>query len=441
MSWSFFGSLISLIFMIINVSACLIVGLYSVGINLSKHVLKIVMISIFAGLLYFFSQQISGSNLVLIGIFLLLIPITSYILKQQKLKIVVAILIAFSYDVMIIKLIEDNFFDLILSRSQFIMDAGITFSINLFVALNNLIVIMILYSKSPQLFPDVLFEKQIIDEGQTISFRPHLYFTIFLLLLLNAGLYLLYMELAYLRLAFRIALSLWNISICISLISFLRISITYKNERIQVYLDKQYQKDVLSFYNIIRSQRHDFNFHLTSIYGLIQNQNYDSCKVYIEEMVKDAHEINEILPLHHPALGAMLSTFKGLAENKGITIHYYITDDLRKMPCSIYEMNKILGNLIQNALDEVENRNGNAVTIEVEVKRESDNIVIIVSNVTDITEDELRKIFHIGYSSKDFHEGLGLPTVLKIVTKYNGVIYPQIMDEWIHFTVRIPFAS
>lgn len=427
-------------FLTINVGTCLIVGLYSIGFNFSKQIFKTAIISIIAGILYFFSQQLSGSKLVLILVFLFLIPITSYMLKQAKLKIVVAILIAFSYDVMIIKLIEDNFFDLILSQSQVIMDEGITFSLSLFVALNNLIVIVVLYLKSPQLFPNVLFEKQVADEGQTISFRPHLYFTIFLLLLLNFGLYLLYMMLDYLRFEFRIALTMWNISIYLALISFLRISITYKNERLQVYLDQLYQKSVLSFYNIIRSQRHDFNFHLTSIYGLIQNNNYDTCKEYIEGMVKYANEINEILPLHHPALGASLSTFKELAKENGINIHYYITDDLRKIPCSIYEMNNILGNLIQNALDEVESRLNEASTIEVEVKRERENIVITVSNMANITEEQLREIFQIGYSSKNSHEGLGLPTVRKIVTRYNGVIYPQIMDEWIRFTVRLPIA-
>lgn len=440
MSWSFFEPLIAIIFKVIEINTCLFIGLSLVGVKLSKHLIKTIIISFFAGILYFSGEKLFSGSLILIGVFILLIPTITFFLKQQALKVIVAILIALTFDLMVIKLLENNFFDILLIKSNVVMDAGIEFSLESFIALNNLFLSILIYSKLPMLFPSVLFEKQIKEDEASISFRSHVYFTIFLLLLLNIGLFLLYTELNYLRLNFRIVLTLWSIAVGISLLYFLKISIATKNERIQIYLDKQYQKDVLSFYSIIRSQRHDFNFHLTSIYGLIQNKQYDSCEEYIKGMVKDVYEVNELLSLHHPAIGAMLVTFKELAEKKNIPILYYIMDDFRKMPCSVYDMNKILGNLIQNAIDEVEMSDENASPIEVEMKNERDTLVIVVSNKANITEEQLKKIFQSGYSTKSSHEGLGLPTVKKIVSKYNGVVYPEMTGNCIRFIVSIPVS-
>ena len=125
-------------------------------------------------------------------------------------------------------------------------------------------------------------------------------------------------------------------------------------ERIQYTLDKEYQKDILAFYTIIRSQRHDFNIHLNSIYGLINNHEYEESRNYIEEVAEEARQINALLPLHHPAIGAMLSTLNIIAMKKGISLKFHLQDDLEEMPCTIYESNKILGNLINNAIEEIE---------------------------------------------------------------------------------------
>lgn len=134
----------------------------------------------------------------------------------------------------------------------------------------------------------------------------------------------------------------------------------------------------------------------------------------------------------------MLNTFKEIAMQKGIQINYFIYDNLKSMPCSVYEMNKILGNLIQNAIDELEEKNHNNPKIDVDISKERGSIVVKVTNVTDLENDQLENIFNVGYSTKSLHEGLGLPMVQRILLKYNGIIYPEILDEEISFIVRIP---
>ncbi|WP_391207614.1 sensor histidine kinase [Psychrobacillus sp. L4] len=441
MSWEISTSILSIIIKIIEINTGLFIGFSLVGIDLVKNVRKLTLVSLFGGLLYYVGQFVDESHLLFIFIFIVLTPIAKYYIKISFAQTVVAILLSLTFDLMVIHLVEYNFFDLLLQVSQEKMDIGIKFSLDIFIGLNNVLFSLIVYYKKPLLFSEILFQKKVPGDSPENSYRFYLHFVVFLLLVLNLGLYLMTLEMGHLRLYFRILLSIWSIIVCISLLFFLRNAINNKYERMQFFLDKQYQKDLLSFYSIIRSQRHDFNFHLTAMYGLIQNKRYDDCKVYIDGMVKDAYEINDLLPLHHPAIGAMLNAFKELAADKGIKINYYILDDLRNMPCSVYEMNKILGNLIQNAIDEYEYPKQAQNVIEVEIKSEKMNLVIVVGNSTSVMEESLNHIFQIGYSTKPAHEGLGLPTVQKIISKYNGVIYPELEEGFISFVVKIPFSS
>ena len=118
----------------------------------------------------------------------------------------------------------------------------------------------------------------------------------------------------------------------------------------------------------------------------------------------------------------------------------FIYDNLKSMPCSVYEMNKILGNLIQNAIDELKEKNENNPKIDVDISKERGSIIVKVTNSTSLLENEIKNIFKVGYTTKRQHEGLGLPMVQKILNKYNGIIYSEILDKEISFIVRIPIA-
>ena len=49
-------------------------------------------------------------------------------------------------------------------------------------------------------------------------------------------------------------------------------------ERIEAMIDKQYQTELVNFMQIIRSQRHDFNFHMQAISGMIEGGRYQECR-------------------------------------------------------------------------------------------------------------------------------------------------------------------
>ena len=210
-------------------------------------------------------------------------------------------------------------------------------------------------------------------------------------------------------------------------------------ERIENIIDKQYQSELLSFMQVIRSQRHDFNFHTQTIYGMIENGQFDECKAYVSSMMTTVKVTNDILPLYQPATSALLNTFREMALQKGLQMDIEIHDNLQFIASPVFETNTILGNLLQNAIDELElhPENESRVIKLLIIKRGSYNI-IKVSNQCHLPPEEMSRIFMPGFTTKRAHEGLGLANALRVAEKYDGTVYPEFEGKTVHFIARLP---
>ncbi|WP_217587152.1 sensor histidine kinase [Lentibacillus saliphilus] len=418
----------------------LILGLSLVGASLRYEIKKILILSVFASVAFEAFIVMDVDFLVPI-IYVGLIPFIIYFLKLPSLQGITAVMLGVTYHFAFVELLEYNLFDLIVSTSHVEYDVVIRFVMTLFVMMNNILVAITVFQNNPVLLRRDLFYPQDDKDEQIGTHKPQLMFSIVILLTMNVFLYYINVERAYFTTDFRIFVIFWSWFMCGLILFFLRMILVHKLEQAQIYMDKQYQKDMLSFFELIRSQRHDFNFHLNSIYGLIARKEYDACIEYIDEVVISAQHINELLPLKHPAVSAMLNTQSEAAESKGITIHFRILDDLKDMPCSVYDMNKILGNLIQNAIDEVDEHIKDNRQIEVEITQERGQLSIKVTNPTTLQADQLDQLFLSGYSTKASHEGIGLAGIEKIVSRYKGIIFPEIYGQAITMHVRLPLAE
>ena len=199
----------------------------------------------------------------------------------------------------------------------------------------------------------------------------------------------------------------------------------------------RYQQNLEQFMKVIRAQRHDFNSHLHAIKGLIDNDNFTECREYVTTIVGDSNSINDVLPIKNPIISAMIHGFREKSESSGIHMYLDITYDMSKLAVTAYDLNRILGNLIQNAIDEISKNKDNKYGIHICISKDDDMTVLDVSNRFS-GDGNINKIFNAQYTTKRRHEGIGLSTVLKIAQSYDGIIYPEIDDDIIHFIVRLP---
>ena len=81
----------------------------------------------------------------------------------------------------------------------------------------------------------------------------------------------------------------------------------------------------------------------------------------------------------------------------------------------------ILGNLIENALDALNQRVSGSKEIIVSVKEENDDLLICVEDTGPGMEVEVvRNMFRWGFSTKSIERGTGLSLVHEVITAYNG---------------------
>ncbi|MBQ8620881.1 MAG: GHKL domain-containing protein [Oscillospiraceae bacterium] len=190
--------------------------------------------------------------------------------------------------------------------------------------------------------------------------------------------------------------------------------------------------------NTIRSQRHDFNLHLHAIAGLISGGEYEECGEYVRKLVEDAAAVNDIMPVADAVVGSMLYNMREQARRKGSDIFYHITYDMEDIVCNGFECNKIIGNLLQNAIDAMHSTEDLAFGIRASIFKRRGCTVICVENRFTGDPNTIARVFEPGWSTKRGHEGIGLAMVLRTVEQYGGRVYPEFEEDLIRFVVTIP---
>lgn len=217
--------------------------------------------------------------------------------------------------------------------------------------------------------------------------------------------------------------------------------IEYRRETMAALIEQQYRGEMQSFMNVIRSQRHDYNFHVQTLARLLKTGNVSACEKYVDELVRDSIAMNELLPVKDPAISALINNFRTLAAREGIELHINIQNDLSRVVTNVYETNKILSNLLQNAIDETRTHADKSQGIHLTILKRGEFCVIHVANpfVSSAASGQyIKDIYRHGYTTKPGHDGVGLSSVRTLLERYKGVIYTQVEEGMIRFTVKIP---
>jgi sensor histidine kinase regulating citrate/malate metabolism len=191
---------------------------------------------------------------------------------------------------------------------------------------------------------------------------------------------------------------------------------------------------------VIRSQRHDYNFHVQTIAGLIKQGKIDDCLKYVNALEEDSTIMNAILPVKDPAIAALIHNFQVMAVREGIRLNIDIRYDLSQIATNVYETNKIISNLLQNAIDETVTHEDKSYGIQLTIIKRGEFCVIRVSNaVLQVPDKEtLGALYQQGYTTKKGHDGVGLSSIKSLVSKYHGVIYTEVENDVISFVARVP---
>lgn len=221
-------------------------------------------------------------------------------------------------------------------------------------------------------------------------------------------------------------------------------------KKIGHYVEKEYEakraeenlKQIKQLIDSSRKQRHDFHHQLQTIYGLLESGSYERARDYISRVFGDISKTAELIRTDNFSISALLYTKIGLAEARNIEMEIAIECSLKDIPLTPHEASSLLGNLIDNALEAVEDKTGACRKVKVKITREPGAYVFTISNAGAPIVPEIREnIFKPDFTTKQEHSGLGLPIVKDIVTKHRGNIVISSDTEETTFTATIPLKT
>ena len=117
------------------------------------------------------------------------------------------------------------------------------------------------------------------------------------------------------------------------------------------------------------------------------------------------------------------------ASAKGIDVNIYYLLDLNDLHMSIYEFARILGILLDNAIEAAECSKEKVIYISFSKDSKNNRNIITIKNSYSNKNVDTDKIFEKGFSEKENHTGLGLWEIRKIISKTDNInLYTNITD-------------
>jgi sensor histidine kinase regulating citrate/malate metabolism len=150
-------------------------------------------------------------------------------------------------------------------------------------------------------------------------------------------------------------------------------------------------------------------------------------------------KVNRALKTSQPAVNALLQAKMDEAESQDIDFFLEVASQLSELAIEPWELCKVLGNLIDNAVAAVEKLPGEK-RISLEIRETKEAYLFDVRNNGPIIQKEYRKlIFHQGFTTKGGTDhGMGLSIVSAIVKEARGSITYESTEEETCFRVTIP---
>ena len=189
---------------------------------------------------------------------------------------------------------------------------------------------------------------------------------------------------------------------------------------------EEYNKTLHILHDNVRGFKHDFDNIVTTIGGYIKTNDMEGLEKYYSQLQEDCSKVNNLYILNpdiinNPGIYNLLTTKYSEAEEKGIKVNLTFLLDLNELHMKIYEFARILGILLDNAIDAASECDEKILNIVFRNESKNNRNIILIENTYKDKDVDLNQIFNKGISGKENHTGLGLWEIRQILKKNNNV--------------------
>ena len=197
-----------------------------------------------------------------------------------------------------------------------------------------------------------------------------------------------------------------------------------------------YNKTLHILHDSVRGFKHDFDNIVTTIGGYIQTNDMEGLKTYYSQLQNDCQKANNLYLLNpdiinNPGVYNLLTSKYNKAIDKNIKVNLTFLLDLNKLHMNIYEFARILGILLDNAIDAASECKEKILNITFRNEDKNHRNIIQIENTYKDKNVDLNNIFNKGVSGKKEHTGLGLWEIKQFLKKNNNInLYTSKTDKY-----------
>jgi len=193
---------------------------------------------------------------------------------------------------------------------------------------------------------------------------------------------------------------------------------------VEHYCEVENLRNLSELFASMQAQRHDFMNHVQTLYGMLQLKCFQEAEDYIRQLFKETVAVNNIIMTGDPGLAALLHVKASTAAARGIEFSVSAQCEVRGLQVPIHELNRILGNLIDNALDAAEMEEVSRRKVCVRILKVGDSVVFEIENTGCLDPKVKKLVFLRGVSTKGGeHMGMGLSIVQELLEKHRGCLH------------------
>lgn len=189
---------------------------------------------------------------------------------------------------------------------------------------------------------------------------------------------------------------------------------------------EEYNKTLHILHDSVRGFKHDFDNIVTTIGGYIKTNDMKGLEKYYSQLEEDCEKVNNLYILNpdiinNPGIYNLLTTKYGEAVRKGIKVNLTFLLDLNNLHMKIYEFARMLGILLDNAIDAAYESDEKVLNIVFRNDSKNNRNIILIENTYKDKNVNIDEIFNKGITGKENHTGLGLWEVKQILKKNNNI--------------------
>ena len=215
--------------------------------------------------------------------------------------------------------------------------------------------------------------------------------------------------------------------------SYKEIELEAKNQEL-FYLQQNYS-NIENYYDEMRKFKHDYVNIISTLAGFIEDNDMESLKIYFEKNImhltekieKDSVKLDCIKNIKQVELKGLLTVKLMQINKKNADVSVEIIEEIDKINWDIIDMSRVLGILLDNAIEAIEN--SKFKKFQLAILKNKGEVVIIIKNSFEGERLSIQRIYQKGFSTKGSNRGLGLTNVKEIIDRNPNVNLETLIEN------------